>query len=172
MKEVSGYVFMVEPISNKKIGILYGCGKDNFPEQFEENLSIYKSESETKKNLDKFLEYRTDFKNKGQYKINLKYAESIREFKEFENESNLVVMMILNENDPSLYRKRNLIGPIFEGLTDMPTIPGCSLRLNGHRTFQKDSEITAYRKAMKCHQEQSRQGDMKCTIGQLKIKKY
>jgi len=170
MNQVQGYIFIPKFKGNPR-RIAFGKGYQNKPELFEEQLNPYTTKEEAIEGTKKYPRTFEEIEKFRIYNLNLRYAKTYEEFQEFQKESNLVVMLMLEENDRSLWAKRCLIGPITNGKPSLGYIPGAKLQDNGYRLFTSKGKRTAFERVLYCHSELRRQGQLPCTIGQLKMKK-
>ncbi|HLD98423.1 MAG TPA: hypothetical protein VI815_03790 [Candidatus Nanoarchaeia archaeon] len=171
MKRVKGYVFMAEPPYYKpNVNFLFGQGVDNHPVLFEEELSTYPSISKAVNGMEEFQQMHNGAKNKGIYQVNLRYAETEEELESLKDESNLVVILMLKEDDNSLFLRRTLFGPRTT-IDDGGTVPASRLRYNGYQTFVRKGNRSAFDRVLYCYGEIRRQGQLPCVIGQLNMKK-
>lgn len=171
MKQVKGYVFIPES-RDYAVRIVFGKspkGIKGVPEPFEERLNPYRTGEEAIEGAKRCFKNYEYVEKSEIYSLALRYAETNEEFHEFEKESNLVVMLLLEEDDLSLWPRNCLIGPIIEGKTSLAPIPGAKLRDNGYELFTQKEKRTAFERVLDCHHEVQRQGQLPCTIGQLKM---
>ena len=170
MQQVRGYIFSAKFEYDER-KIMFGKDQKNEPTSFEEILIAYETAEDAIRGAEYFSKKMMNLKTIEFYKINLIYCETVQEFKEFEDESNLVVMLLLGQEDLSLHSKRCLIGPIVKGKRNMGSVPGSKLRDNDYHTFVKIGNRMAFERVLYCYSEVRRQGQLPCTIGQLKMEK-
>ncbi|MBS3066945.1 hypothetical protein J4205_03895 [Candidatus Pacearchaeota archaeon] len=170
MKQVEGYVFSAE-FEDDSRKLIFGNYSKEGPELFEERLRCYSTKDRATKDAHKFCKENKGIRYSEVSHVDLTYAENETDLINLNGESNLVVMLLLDENDSSLHSRRALIGPVVEGKRGMYPIPGSKLRDNGYRTFKKKGDRNALERARYCWNEVRRQGALPCVIGQLKIRK-
>lgn len=170
MQQIRGYVFSVEFEEDSR-KLMFGNYSEERPELFEEGLRCYSTKNRAEEDAYKFCKENKRVIHSEVSHINLTYAENETDLKKFEDKSNLVVMLLLDEKDSSLHSRRALIGPMVEGKRGMYPIPGSKLRDNSYKTFTKKGGRSAFERARYCWNEIRRQGQLPCVIGQLKMKK-
>ena len=175
MRTIEGYVFIADfgtatPIFGKPIGEEKGDG--NYSNIQSNKITPYESLEEARRSAEEFASKRENIAGIDIAKMSVRMAETQQETREFENETGLVAIMIVEESGWSDYR---IIGRQIEGKPTMHPIPGALIVQNGLETYTRRGLRGYFDTPFKCASETAyqaaRQGQCKATVAKFKLKK-
>jgi len=170
MRKIEGYVFMPH---NERVTFMFGrriakTGSDGNYDNFEFNdFSPYKTRLEATAGARELLSKRQDATKADIARVIMEIAENKGEVELFVNKTNLVSIMI--DEDQGL---RILYGALVQGFRPAYPLPGAVLKDNGYVTYTRANSkpLLPFKRALYQAKEINRQGQLPATIATFKLK--